>query len=87
MLNVDRIRGFFRNFGYEPGVNYKPISRNRYLLILETTKRWYDASFGQFVMGCFVGVEQDESGAYTKYMLEYPGQDEILGYLHAQWVA
>ena len=87
MLNADRIRGFFRNFGYEPGVSYKPISAKRYYLILETTRRWHDLTFGGFVMGCFIGVEQDEAGIYTKYVLEYPEDEEIDGYIREQWVA
>jgi len=87
MLNTERIHHFFYNFGYVFGNEYKPISLARYKTILETARRWHDRSFASFLIGCFVGVEQDETGAYTKYALEYPEDEQILGFLREEWVA
>jgi hypothetical protein len=87
MLNVDRVCLFFSNFGFLPGIEYKPITVERYKFILKVAKTWFDRSFASFVIGCFVGVEQDVDGTYTKYALDYPDQEQIMAYLHAQWVA
>lgn len=44
---------FLRNFGFEKGANYKPISLKRYILILTTAARWHGEMFARYIADCF----------------------------------
>lgn len=44
---------FLRNFGFNGGINYKPISLKRYILILTTAARWHGERFARYVADCF----------------------------------
>ena len=87
MLNTNRIQAFLRNFGYEPNVNYRPITANRCKLIIRTAKMWHDNGFAAFLMGFFVGIEQAQDGTYTMYQFEYPEENDMMEYLRQEWVA
>lgn len=82
MLNTDTIHLFLNNFGYKPKVNFKPITIRRFVLILETAKRWHGRTLSQFLLDCFVEIEPNKL-----YRLAYPSENEITYFLHQEWVA
>ena len=87
MLTLSKIHEFFNNFGFVRGVECKPIATKRYLLVLETAKRWHGRELSQFLLGCFAGVEQNKDGTYSMYKLDYPNDTDLMKFLYSLWLA
>lgn len=72
---------FFRNFGIEQGVDYKPLSSDRYVIIITTACRWYGTQFARFVATCFTTYDGDTivkpDNDTDKYHFDYPDEDDI----------
>ena len=84
-MSPNTIRLFFSNFGYEPDKEYKPISYERCCLAVNTAEKWFNRIFAKFIAGCFVGVELNPNGSYSKYKLEYPDKEEIDEFCRLMW--
>lgn len=57
-LNADQITQFFDNFGLKANVNYKPIPIHRFELIIQTALAWHGKKFAQYVMDCFITIDE-----------------------------
>jgi hypothetical protein len=84
-MTPQQVAQFFANFGYQEGKEAKPISLERYVLVVTTSARWFGPLFGQMVADCFMPTGKAVAPGYEdsldSYLFEYPKSEELLGFL------
>lgn len=76
-MTIEEVQRFFRNFGFEPHHEYKPIAIKHYELVVKTARRWHGREFAEMVMDCFIPTGRSMAPGYEDSYSHYYFASEV----------